>query len=116
MDWRMPAIRLAEASARGGNPAWSYFANWTSGAGAVHSVLYDPPGKSLEPDDAGHGLFGQIAGAFAGMARDGTPVHGGLPDWPRYTQQQRATMIFDFDMRVEEDAWDARRQAWDGLR
>jgi para-nitrobenzyl esterase len=38
----------------------------------------------------------------------------GVPgdDWPRYTTDDRATMIFDRRSRVESDPVAARRSAW----
>jgi para-nitrobenzyl esterase len=40
-------------------------------------------------------LSRQIAGAWAAFARTGHPSHAGLPAWPAYTLEERATMILD---------------------
>ena len=40
-------------------------------------------------------LSKQIASAWAAFARSGTPNAPGLPAWPKFTTQQRATMVFD---------------------
>lgn len=40
-------------------------------------------------------LSKQISGAWAAFARSGNPKHSGLPEWPRYSTEKRATMIFD---------------------
>ena len=42
-------------------------------------------------------LSRQISGAWAAFARHGDPTHKGLPDWPRYSAADRATMIFKAD-------------------
>jgi len=48
--------------------------------------------------------------------RHGDPNHAGIPAWPAYEASRRAELLFDFDCRVEYDAWRAERLAWDGLR
>jgi para-nitrobenzyl esterase len=53
-----------------------------------------PPMRKLEADSAG---------AWAALARAGSPNHKGLPPWPAYTPDRRATMIFDTPCRVEND-------------
>jgi para-nitrobenzyl esterase len=42
-------------------------------------------------------LSRQISGAWAAFARTRNPSHSGLPPWPAYTLEERATMIFDAD-------------------
>ena len=43
------------------------------------------------------------AGAWASLARTGNPNHKGLPIWPAYTPEKRATMVFDTPSRIEND-------------
>lgn len=50
------------------------------------------------------------AGAWAAMARTGNPNHKGLPNWPAYTPQKRAVMVFDTPCRVENDPTGEVRQ------
>ena len=50
------------------------------------------------------------AGAWASLARSGNPNHKGLPNWPAYTTQKRAVMIFDAPCRVENDPTGEVRQ------
>ncbi len=40
-------------------------------------------------------LSKQISTAWVNFARTGNPNHNGLPHWPAYTSEQRATMYFD---------------------
>lgn len=40
-------------------------------------------------------LSRQMAGAWAGFARNGNPNHAGLPNWAPYATSERANMIFD---------------------
>src|SRR5437588_8969205 len=43
------------------------------------------------------------AGAWAAVAGTGNPNHKGLPNWPAYTPEKRATMVFDTPSHVEND-------------
>jgi para-nitrobenzyl esterase len=45
------------------------------------------------------------------FSRTGVPGE----DWPRYTREDRATMIFDRRSRVEFDPVAVRREAWAAL-
>ena len=55
-------------------------------------------------------LEASSAGAWASLARSGNPNHKGLPNWPAYTPQKRAVMIFDAPCRVENDPTGEVRQ------
>ena len=48
-------------------------------------------------------LSSAMGAAWAGFAREGSPGHRGLPEWPAYTPEKRATMIFDTPCRVKND-------------
>ncbi|HKQ72864.1 MAG TPA: carboxylesterase/lipase family protein [Blastocatellia bacterium] len=50
------------------------------------------------------------ASAWASLARSGDPNLKGLPNWPAYTTQKRAVMIFDAPCRVENDPTGEVRQ------
>lgn len=50
------------------------------------------------------------AGAWAAMARTGNPNHKGLPNWPAYTADKRAVMIFNAPCRIENDPTGEVRQ------
>ena len=50
------------------------------------------------------------AGAWAQLARTGNANHKGLPNWPAYTREKRAVMIFDTPCRVENDPTGEVRQ------
>jgi para-nitrobenzyl esterase len=54
-------------------------------------------------DDSMKKLQAQASGAWAALAHSGKPNHGGLPDWPAYTAERKAVMIFDRSTRVEND-------------
>ncbi len=49
------------------------------------------------------GLSKQISTAWVSFARTGNPNHDGLPHWPKYTSERRATMQFDRSCQVRND-------------
>jgi para-nitrobenzyl esterase len=48
-------------------------------------------------------LSKQISTAWVSFARTGNPDHDGLPHWPKYTSERRATMQFDRPCEVRND-------------
>jgi para-nitrobenzyl esterase len=48
-------------------------------------------------------LAGRISKAWVSFARSGNPSHRGLPDWPAYTANGRATMVLDNHCMVKKD-------------
>jgi para-nitrobenzyl esterase len=60
-------------------------------------------------------LAKSISSAWASFARTGNPDHAGIPHWPAYTKEKRATMIFNTECRVENDPRSEERKAWDRI-
>jgi para-nitrobenzyl esterase len=123
----IPAIQLAEARAATGGDTWMYLFTWTTTAfggrmGAVHTLeipfvfntLDRGAGPELTggPPDAARPLAERLHRTWAQFARHGDPNHGGLPQWPVYEPERRATMIFDEECVVEPDAQRDRRLLW----
>jgi para-nitrobenzyl esterase len=50
--------------------------------------------------------------AWATFARTGNPSFDGIPRWPAYTLDTRATMFLDAECRVIEDPYSAERRLW----
>jgi para-nitrobenzyl esterase len=50
-----------------------------------------------------YALADKVSQAWINFARTGNPNHPGLPKWPAYTDEKRATMIFDNKSVVREN-------------
>jgi para-nitrobenzyl esterase len=125
--FRIPAIRLAEAQSALGAPVYMYRFDWKSPSfggrlGAAHAlelpfvwnrldlpvspILLGPDIASLQP------LATAMHGTWAQFIRTGDPSGGGLPSWPRYDAERRATLLIDRDSQVADDPGGAARAAW----
>jgi para-nitrobenzyl esterase len=62
-------------------------------------------GANLQP------LADKVAGAWTAFARSGKPDHAGLPHWPPYETDTRATMIFNNECKVVNDP-ETEPSAW----
>jgi para-nitrobenzyl esterase len=113
---RVPAFAQAARKADlGAAPAYAYVYAWRT------PVLDNRPGPfhaceiaftfdnaeicdhySAGSPDA-FALSKQISTAWVNFARTGDPNHSGLPHWPTYTGDTRATMYFDTSSEVRND-------------
>lgn len=125
---REPSVRQAEMIiGRNRSPVYMYRLDWESpldggSVGAVH-MLEQPlvfgnvalqPGLCGEDSD-GLTVSRTMSEAWLSFAKSGDPRTGRLPVWPRYTAQERATMIIDVNSRVELDPGRAERLLWQAL-
>ena len=62
--------------------------------------------------DAQRALWARFATSWVTMAREGNPNNSKIPHWPAYDANQRATMIFDREVRVENDPRCEIRKFW----
>jgi para-nitrobenzyl esterase len=97
---RWNATRQAELRlAQGGANVYTYYFNWNTPCGegrlrAFHTAEL-PLALRLVAHPEVEPLSRQISDAWVAFARTGNPSHPGLPHWPAYTLDERATMIFD---------------------
>lgn len=123
----VPGVRVAEAQVGAGPPVYMYQVRWAGGdprLGACHAVDLALIFGTLELEGM-HVLSGagpqaqmlshRIQDAWAAFAWTGNPAHAGLPPWPRYDLQQRATMILDDTCRVLEGPSAQERASWTGM-
>jgi para-nitrobenzyl esterase len=99
--------QAARKAALGGAPAYSYVYSWRTPMlddrpGTFHACELSFVFDNAELCDHYSGrlpealaLAKQISGAWVNFARTGNPNHAGLPDWPTYTPEKRATMVFN---------------------
>src|SRR5205823_1764321 len=103
--FRVPAIRLAEAQAAHNGDVFSYLFTWPSpmmdGAlGSCHALeipfvfgtLSEPPTDAFVGDGPeARDLAANMQDAWLSFARSGRPAAPGLPEWPAYGSERRAT-------------------------
>ncbi len=63
-----------------------------------------------------YALADKMSAAWVAFARIGNPNHKGLPEWPAYALDKRATMIFDNQCRVVNDPGREERLAMSALK
>jgi para-nitrobenzyl esterase len=112
----------AEERARIGAPTWMYQLDFpapeaggvlgafhTLDIGLVFANTQVPAARTGNSADARR-LAETMADAFVRLARTGDPDGGALPRWPQFDLATRATMIFDREVRVENDPRAGERQ------
>ena len=124
--FRIPVIRLAEAQVAHDAPVHMYRFDWASPAfggrlGAAHALelpfvwnRLDLPMQVLLGDGFAQlqPLATAIHRTWAQFIRTGDPNGGGLPAWPRYDTERRATLLIDRDSHVADNPGAAARAAW----
>lgn len=121
MFW-VNAIRFAERKLRQPARVWMYRMDWESpvrgGAlKATHAMelsfvfgTFDHVRSFVGPGDGPGRMAGQMHPAWVAFARSGNPRHSRIPEWPSYTAESRATMIFNLESQVVNDPWRTMRQ------
>jgi para-nitrobenzyl esterase len=113
---RRPAFEQASRKAvLGAAPAYSYIYGWRTPIldnrpGSFHACeiafVFDNA-EICDHYSAGSPeafmLSSQISRAWVNFAWTGNPNHNGLPHWPAYTSEKRATMYFDKFCHVRND-------------
>ncbi|MBU4315655.1 MAG: carboxylesterase family protein [Proteobacteria bacterium] len=123
---RLRSIQLAEAKYQaGGAPVYMYLFTWESNymrglfkashAMEIPFVFNNPDiapftGDSLDRYE----LAASMSQSWVNFARTGNPNVPGLPHWPTYDPETRATLLFDVPCRVENDPRKEERMVWKG--
>lgn len=123
-EYWVPSVRVADAQVRGGGRTWAYRLDFRPGSGrlqgeAYHSedlgLVWDKPNEAIENAAAETVLAKQMHAAWVAFIKGGKPGAEGLPVWPEYTLEARATMVLDAVSRVEERPQEAELRLWDGV-
>jgi len=122
--FRMPAIHLAEAQHKRGQPAYNYLFTWKSPLfggrlGACHALDEGFVFGHLVKDFNGSGpavdtLAGNVQDAWLAFAHTGDPSCESIGKWPTYGDR-RETMMLGEKCIVEEAPYDDERCAWDSV-
>jgi para-nitrobenzyl esterase len=121
---RLASIRLVERKlAIGSAPVFMYLFTWETDVGnglfrACHSleipfvfdIVDDIPLTGSRPDK--YELAAAVSDAWIAFARSGNPSHPGIPEWPKYTVDNRDTMILDVPCKVMKDPYREELDAW----
>jgi para-nitrobenzyl esterase len=120
---RQNAFTQAERKAAlGAAPAYQYIFGWRTPMldgrpGTFHSCelafVFDNADLCVNLTGGGPealDLSTKVSQAWVSFARNGNPNHDGLPDWPAFTAETRATMIFDDPCVVKNDPESAGRR------
>jgi para-nitrobenzyl esterase len=124
---RRNAITQAERKAALGQaPAYMYLWSYESPGfggkfGAVHGTDVSASFNNYRDGIGGTGsptqraLWNKFASAWVALAKTGDPNNSSIPKWPAYDATKRATMIFDNDVRVENDPRGEIRKFWESM-
>ena len=66
-------------------------------------------GSGSRPERA---LWDRFASAWVSLAKTGNPNNTQIPNWSPYDASRRTTMIFDNELRVEDDPRSEIRKFW----
>jgi para-nitrobenzyl esterase len=115
-------------SAQGRAASYLYYFTWRSPVHKGQMKAYhtlDIPFAFYNIDIAGsmtgagndrYRLAHQMSAAWAAFARNGSPNHADLPNWPAFTTTDRATMIFGKESKVVNDPNRDERLALKAIR
>ncbi|MBT1155560.1 carboxylesterase/lipase family protein [Aminobacter anthyllidis] len=123
MLFRVPMIGVAEAALKHNTNVYMYRYDYgPPSAPATHCSELPFMWDTLENrsfwdgvvrlDNPPQALADTMHGAWASFIKGGIPTNSGLPDWPRYDTQRRATMIFDTATQLIGDPAGDERRAW----
>ena len=127
--FRRPAVEAAEIASTAGAGGWLYRFELDSTAfGGVLKACHageiaftfdwfsddgELPGWTFhDRTDVTCSLGERWSGTVAAFARTGDPNGAGLPEWPRYTAEDRSVLVIDDPVRIDLDPDEADRKLW----
>ncbi len=122
--FRLPAIQLAEALGKRGQPAYHYIFTWQSPImggilGACHALevgflfgVYEKNFSGSGPEAAA--LSASLQDIWTSFARNGNPSCASVGEWPVYGER-RETMLIGKERALAEAPFEAERLIWEGV-
>ena len=123
-EYWIPSVRVADAQVHGGGKAWMYRLDFLETSGkmpeeAYHSLdlglVWDEPHERIANADAEATLAAQVHTAWVEFIHGSPPAAPGLPAWPEYLDDQKATMLLNVQSRVEDAPHTPELRLWNGL-
>lgn len=128
-EFRIPAIHLAEVQSQHQPNTYMYLFSWKSPYkegkfGAMHGLevcfvfntLWDRDFAMIaRKTEETQELSEKIMDTWISFARNGNPNHENIPNLPSYDLENRATIIFDKEISIQNDPYGNERIAWEGL-
>ena len=120
---RSATLQGERKAAQGKAPAYMYLWAFASSGfggkfGAVHGTDVSATFNNYRDGVGGTGseeeraLWSRFANTWISMAKNANPNNSTIPNWPAYDAQTRATMIFDTEIRAENDPRSEIRKFW----
>lgn len=112
------AIRLAEVAAKVA-PVYMYSFDFEptplkAAHGAEIPFVFSNATSNPNARPGAKAVEDAMSDAWIAFARTGHPNHSGMPAWPTYDAQQRATMVFNSQSKVVNDPRAPERKVWEG--
>lgn len=128
-QFRIPGTRWASAQKTHQSDTYVYYFTWESPArrgalGACHALempfVFGTLHTPTQDRFAGKGpdasrLEGNMMDAWLHFARTGNPSHDGIGDWAPWNDQDRPTMIFNAESKLEDAPADEEWSAWNDI-
>jgi para-nitrobenzyl esterase len=112
------SIRLAEVAAQAA-PVYMYSFDFEPTAlkaahGAEIPFVFGNATANPNARPGAKAVEDAMSEAWIAFARTGDPNHPGIPAWPTYDTQRRATMVFDVKTQLVDDPRAPERKVWEG--
>jgi para-nitrobenzyl esterase len=112
------AIRLAQVASKSA-PVYMYSFDFEPTAlkaahGAEIPFVFSNATANPNAKPGAKSVEDAMSDAWIAFARNGNPNHGGIPKWPTYDAQKRATMVFNATSTVVDDPRSTERKVWEG--
>lgn len=126
LAFRLPSVEMAELTSRRGQPTYMYLLTYRSTStyrryDSAHTMEIPFVFGVIDEldviaftgrDPHRETLMKQVQQAWINFARTGNPNHPGLPVWPRYDENTRATMELGVQSYVVNDPHSEERRSW----